>query len=252
MLFGVSGLASLLTHNPDRTLLLTLPAIAALAAFALPTLERSVSALIDWFTLLFFTGGAIAIWGVWLSLEIGIPAQPAMNVQRLVPGYVHEFQWISFLVALAASLVWIKLILWRIGRHPAVIWKSLVLPATGATLCWTLLMTLWLPILDRALSFKPWADAIAQTVPPATCIYSAGLDRSEIAGLSYHGAYQFHALTSSDQSTDCNWLFVRSQAGTAIEKVDISGWTFAIRSKRPSDKNEEVLIYKRNPSAVHE
>jgi hypothetical protein len=53
------GVAStLLTPSSDRSLLLGLPALAALAAFALPTLKRSVAALIDWFTLLFFTGCA--------------------------------------------------------------------------------------------------------------------------------------------------------------------------------------------------
>ena len=39
----------------DRALLLGLPAFATLAAFALPTLRRSVGAFIDWFTLLFFS-----------------------------------------------------------------------------------------------------------------------------------------------------------------------------------------------------
>src|SRR5690606_26002513 len=43
-----------LAEERDRALLSALPALAALAAFALPTLRRSVSALIDWFTLLFF------------------------------------------------------------------------------------------------------------------------------------------------------------------------------------------------------
>ena len=58
----------------DRALLLALPALATLAAFALPTLERSVSALIDWFTLLFFTGCAFIIWVVWIAMQTGVPA----------------------------------------------------------------------------------------------------------------------------------------------------------------------------------
>lgn len=44
---------SISSKNPERTLLLSLPSLACLAAFALPTLKRSFSALIDWFTLLF-------------------------------------------------------------------------------------------------------------------------------------------------------------------------------------------------------
>ena len=252
MLFSISAIASVLTHDPDRTLLLTLPAMAALAAFALPTLERSVSALIDWFTLLFFSGGAIAIWGVWMSMETGFPAQPALNVQRLVPGYVHQFETWGFLIALTASIIWISVVVWRIGRHPAVIWKSLVLPATGATVCWTLLMTLWLPILDRALGYKPWAEQLSSSISPSTCIYTSGLDRSEIAGLSYHGAFEFHSYSDTPHQSTCDWLFVRSHNGTALHKVDAPNWVFTEQSKRPSDKNEEILIYKRQMKSSDE
>lgn len=252
VLFSICAIASVLTHDPDRTLLLTLPTIAALAAFALPTLERSVSALIDWFTVLFFSGGAVAIWGVWISLETGIPAQPALNVQRLVPGYVHQFQMLGFFIALAATVIWIKLIVWRIGRHPAVIWKSLVLPATGATLCWVLLMTLWLPILDRALSYKPWAAQIAKSIPASSCIYAYGLDRSEIAGLTYHGSFDFRAYKEVENQFACDWLFIRSHDGVALQKVDVQKWTFMERSKRPSDKSEEILIYKHQVKSADE
>ena len=64
---------AVLSPNSDRALLLSLPALATLAAFALPTFERSVSALIDWFTLLFFSGCALIIWVVWISLMTGVP-----------------------------------------------------------------------------------------------------------------------------------------------------------------------------------
>ena len=59
MLMGPAAAAAVLSWNEERPLLLTLPHLAALAAFALPTLRRSVSALIDWFTLLFFSGCAL-------------------------------------------------------------------------------------------------------------------------------------------------------------------------------------------------
>jgi len=49
---GVTLVATLASAASDRTLMLGLPALATLAAFALPTLQRQVGALIDWFTLL--------------------------------------------------------------------------------------------------------------------------------------------------------------------------------------------------------
>ena len=48
------------------------------------------SALIDWFTLLFFSGCAIIIWVIWIAMQTGLPAKPAANVARLAPGFVPQ------------------------------------------------------------------------------------------------------------------------------------------------------------------
>ena len=246
-MFVVTLLASLLTSAPEKTLLLALPSLAALAAFALPTLSRSVAALIDWFTLLFFTGGAMIIWGVWISLQTGVPAQPAINVERLVPGFIHHFDGFSIAVALCVSAVWLKLVHWRIGRHPSAIWKSLVLPATGATLCWVLLMTLWLPILDRALSYRPWASKLVDMMSHPSCVYAVGLERNQLAGLSYHGNFQFKPLINDKLNNECSWLMTRQDSigQDLIQKT--KSWKISFRSKRPADKNEEVIIFQKTP-----
>ena len=91
--------ASAMTAASERTLLLALPALAAMAAFALPTLQRSVTALIDWFTLLFFTGCGVVIWVVWLAMQTGWPPQPAANVARLAPGFIPAFEYLPLALA---------------------------------------------------------------------------------------------------------------------------------------------------------
>ena len=251
-LFIASVIASLTTRDPDKTLLLSLPAIAALAAFALPTLGRSVAALIDWFTMLFFTWGAVMIWGVWLSLETGIPAQPAMNVSRLVPGYEHVSNPLYTGVALVVTSIWIRLVLWRIGKHPAAIWKSLVLPASGATLCWVLLTTLWLPILNRALSYEPWSKALLQEVNDANCVYAVDLQRSQLAGLSFHAHYTFKQLPVTGDASPCHWLFVGSAAYDEGKYIPPEPWVLFKRSKRPADKTEALVIFKLIDTNEHE
>lgn len=158
----VSVAATLSTQPADRALLLGLPAMAALAAFALPTLRRSVGALIDWFTLLFFTVSALAIWVIWIAMQTGVPAKPAANVAKLAPGFVPQFSALALVVALAATVGWCGLVWWRASRNRAPIWKSLVLPAGGAALGWVLLMTLWLPLLDYARSYTPRCAACWQ------------------------------------------------------------------------------------------
>ena len=140
LLFALLPVIACLSSLPaDRALLLGLPAIATLAAFALPTFRRSISALIDWFTLLFFTAGAIVIWVVWLAFQTGYPPKIAANIARLAPQFEASVSWPVVIVALLATAGWFVLVAWRTSRNRAAIWKSLVLPASGATLGWVLL-----------------------------------------------------------------------------------------------------------------
>lgn len=237
--------ATLTTASADRSLLLALPALAALAAFSLPTLGRSVAALIDWFTLLFFSSCALIIWVVWIAMQTGVPSQPAANVARLAPGFVHSFSVVPFLIAIAATLAWAWLVKWRVGRHRAAIWKSLVLPAGGAALSWLLLMTLWLPLLDFARSYAPLVRrtmVIMQQQP--RCAEALGLNRSQIAAFQFHGHLLLKPLGSP---LNCPWLIVDKDAMKTMPlAIDASLWTLHSNMRHPSDHNEDLLIFKRN------
>jgi 4-amino-4-deoxy-L-arabinose transferase-like glycosyltransferase len=238
--------ASVTSKNPERTLLLALPSLACLAAFALPTLKRSVSALIDWFTLLFFTGGAFIIWVVWLSLQTGWPAQPAINVSRLAPGYVSDFEWIHTGIAVLITGIWFKLMMWRLGRNPRFIWKSLILPATGALMCWVLLMTLWMPLLNFARSYKPLTLQVKALVKEAPCVFSLNLTRSQIAGLSFHGNLKIVDFESSKDPISCEWLIANPATLQLNTKtLDESSWMKIKVIRRPADKREDVVLYQR-------
>lgn len=236
--------ATLTTRSADRSLLLTLPALAALAAFALPTLGRSLSALVDWFTLLFFSGCAVVIWVVWISMQLGIPAQPAANVSRLAPGFVHTFSITTFLIAIAATLAWAWLVKWRAGRHRAAIWKSLVLPASGASLCWLLLMTLWLPLLDYARSYAPLVRRAVEATQPGGCVATHGMTRGQIAAFQFHGQLRVMAVKGSD----CPWLIVDKDAVSSLGQVTpLTQWTLMQTIRHPADRAEDILVYRRIP-----
>lgn len=239
----VAAGTTLLTHASDRSLLLALPALATLAAFALPTLERSVSALIDWFTLLFFTACAIIIWVIWLSMQTGVPRQPAANVAKLAPGFEPSFSAIAFAAALAATLAWVWLVKWRVGRHRAAIWKSLVLPAGGATLCWLLLTTLWLPLLDYARSYAPLVRRVASVTGPTDCLQIHGLNRAQIAAFEFHGK---SALRPAEKQARCPWLIVdANDRATLPQAVDTELWDLKATVRRPTDRSESILVYRR-------
>ena len=79
----------------DRALMLALPALAILAAFALPTLQRGAAAAIDWFSVFFFTIAVATGWLFYAAMQTGMPAKLAANVARLSPGYSRDFSLLA-------------------------------------------------------------------------------------------------------------------------------------------------------------
>jgi hypothetical protein len=241
---AISVATTILTQPSDRALLLGLPALAALAAFALPTLSRSVGALIDWFTLLFFTVSALAIWVIWIAMQTGVPAKPAANVAKLAPGFVPEFSMLAFATALAATAGWCALVWWRASRSRAPIWKSMVLPAGGAVLGWLLLLTLWLPLLDYARSYVPQIHAVKAALGTAPgCVQTVGLSRAQVAALQHHGQL---ALQRAGLQDECDWLIADIASWPASERmVNTSLWEPVATIPRPTDKNDHLLVFRR-------
>ena len=242
-----------MTRTEDQTLMLVLPPMATLAAFALPTFRRSFSAFIDWFTLIFFTGCAFIIWVIWIAMQTGWPPQPAANVARLAPGFVPSFSVLAFVFALMATAVWAWLVKWRVGIHRQAIWKSLVLPSGGAALCWLLLMSLWLPLLDFARSYVPWVQQIQQTMKAqggssSDCMMTYGLNVGQMTAFHYHGGFEIKPLDNAEspQNASCRWLMVDNDSRPELAQVaHIKEWRRIETIKRPANKNEDVTLYLR-------
>ena len=231
------------TGLSDRALMSALPALATLAAFALPTLRRSVGAFIDWFTLLFFSTGALAIWAVWVSMETGWPAQPALNVLRAAPDFVHRFSPLPFALAVLATLGWLALVRWRTGGHRLALWKSLVLPAAGACLCWLLLMTLWLPLLNYGRSYVPLVREVQAVIGEARCVQVAAMAPGQKVALRFHGGLQLRPF--SEPTPECPWL-IGDDSGELDQQrpaLAAKGWREVRRILRPTDDDETLVLF---------
>lgn len=238
---GVALGASIAMGGSDRALMLAVPALAVLAAFALPTLQRSTSAAIDWFSVFFFTACALVIWVIYASLQTGIPAKPAANVARLAPGFVPSFSALALVVAVAGTLAWLWLVQWRAGRNRHPLWKSLVLPAGGVALCWLLLMTLWLPLLDYARSYRPLTQQIVAHVPRDACVAAPDMPRAFLAALEYAGSFRVDAVTPAAMSP-CELLVQTQRPGVPDT---LAGWQLLARLPRPTDRDDITLVYRR-------
>jgi hypothetical protein len=239
----VAFLANVVMGGSDRALMLGLPGLAVLSAFALPTLKRSASAAIDWFSMCFFSAWMIFIWVIYIAMQTGQPAQPANNVVRLLPGYVPQFSALALVVALVGSLAWVAVVRWRTGRHREALWKSLVLPASGVAGVWLLSLTLWLPALDYARSPRPLITRLQALLPGDVCLAAPNMAPAAVAALETFGRWRVEASAQADNST-CPYLLRASR--DASQPPAVPGWLPVAQTQRPTDRDETTFIYKRS------
>lgn len=129
--------------------LLPIAPLALIAAFGLLSLPRPIVNLIDWFAVTLFTALGIFIWLYWSALNFGFPETLANRVPILAPGVKGNANVYEVLIGITATLAWISLVSWRVRRGNPRLWRPVVLSAGGLTLIWVLLMTLWIPAIDR-------------------------------------------------------------------------------------------------------
>jgi hypothetical protein len=239
---GVALAANVFMGGSDRALLLGLPALAVLAAFALPTFKRSVSAAIDWFSMCFFTLCALFIWAMYAAMQTGSPARWAGNVARLAPGFEPVFAPLPFLLAAAGTVAWVGMVRWRTGRQRHALWKSLVIPAGGVALCWLLLMTLWLPLLDYARSPRAVVERLRPLIGEASCVATPGFSPVLIAQFETFARLRVDARPEGAQAAHCPVLLVvsRHQAPPTPE-----GWSAVGSARRPTDRAEIFTVFRR-------
>ena len=243
LIVGVALASNLFMGGSDRALMLAVPGMAVLAAFALPTFKRSTTAAIDWFSMCFFTLCALVIWVIYIAMHTGVPAQPAANVAKLAPGFVAQWSWLALAWAAAGSAAWIWLVRWRTGRHREALWKSLVLPASGVALCWLLLMTLWLPLLDYARSNRPWLERLAVHLSAGQCVWAPNASAVTIAALSVSARYRVDASPDAPRDAACAQLLRVSRSGRL--PAPPPQWELIAEVRRPTDREEVTALYRR-------
>jgi len=119
-----------------------------------------------------------------------------------------------------------------------------VLPAGGVALCWLLLMTLWLPLLDYARSPRPWVQRVATLVPAKACIAAPGLAPATVAALEHLGHWTVDARPEALKGA-CRYAMqvARSRQLPAAP----AGWELVGKVQRPTDRGELTLVYRRRP-----
>lgn len=215
-----------------------LPPLVLLAAPATLSLRRGAANAFDWFGMMTFTLLAGLIWLGWLAMIAGVPSQVAKNLARLEPGFVAHFSIPAFAVSLGLTVAW----LWLIFKSPRAPQRGTVHWAAGVTFCWSLLMALWLPLIDYDRSYRTVSTALKGALPAAGgCIAGRGLGSTQRAAFHYFADVQT-LREGSHAAAQCRLFLIQGTARKETLPAG-TGWRKIWEGHRPSDRSERFRLY---------
>lgn len=228
------------SSNEIYTLPLLLP-LAALAGGSVETLKRGAAGALNWFGLILFGLIGLLIWLGWIAIITGWPAKLSERMHILSGLKVADFQWLSLAAAILVSLIWLVTINAKRSNRAAVTdW------AVGITMAWSLLMTLWLPLIDSAKSYGGVMLGIKQAMPAHhNCLNSRNLGDAPEALLHYYADLRAYPLELG-QRIDCDLYLIKDDKGTPKIRPG-SDWKLIWQGKRAAERHESFRLYRRLP-----
>ncbi|RMD01990.1 hypothetical protein EAY64_00880 [Aquitalea palustris] len=244
MFFGVVLIMLTLSERKsmDYAMPLLLP-LALLAAVELDNLRRGAAAFLNWFGLMTFGVFGLLIWAGWAAMNYGWPERLAGRAQYFSPYYVPHVSVLAAVFAVLATITWI----WAVTRSHLRGRQAITNWAAGLTLCWGLALSLWLPWLDAAKSYRPVVESMVRAMP------AAGLDKTQciatesqnmVARISWHYYAGIDLLAyPAGESSPCDYqLRMRSRSEGLAEP----GWTLLWQGSRPREKFELFGLFRRS------
>jgi 4-amino-4-deoxy-L-arabinose transferase-like glycosyltransferase len=228
----------------EHDLIILIPSLAIIAAFSLPILKRGLISFIDWFAMFSFTIIALAIWIIWLAKITGFPQSTAANLQRLLPGFQAQLDYLTFVIALIITGIWLAIVRWRTSRAPKEIWRCLIISASGTTLMWVLLMTLWLPTIDYAKTYRHVSERLEKIIANTPgCIDTSNLGSAQLASFSYFSKLQLRDDPSCNLMLTHSSLEAKAYASLNKKKIELL-W----EDRRAADRDERLRLYQVTPA----
>ncbi|HXN15767.1 MAG TPA: glycosyltransferase family 39 protein [Usitatibacter sp.] len=213
--------------------------LAILGVAELESLPRGAASALDWFGMTTFFFFAALLWVAWLAATTGSPQIAAAWLAREVPGYRYPFNFLAFALAALLTLIWLVVE----ARSLRSTRRALVNWAAGITMVWMLMMTLGLPLVDQARSYRAVAARLVQALPADFhCVAGKNLGDAQRALLDYFVGLRTVRLDSA-QAAGCNALLLQATP----ERVPPLGaeWSEIWRGSRPGDRNEIFILYRR-------
>ena len=188
-----------------------------------------------------FAAMALCVWLIW-AVGIGMGHSPDVAwVREYLPReFPFRFHAGYFLIAVFCTGLWA----WS--------WVSKALPVTplhrwvaGITMAWGVTMSLLLPWIDEAKSFRTPFSAMATLIPDDACVAARGLGEPQRGMLHYFGGIITDPVTDANDTT-CDYLLIQTNNARDKDPAPPQGWTQLWSGSRDGEENEHFTLYARD------
>lgn len=213
--------------------------LAILGVAELDSLPRGAASALDWFGMTTFLLLAAILWIGWGAALTGKPELAADWLRREVPGFTYRFRFLAFVPAALLTLVWlvVEARSLRSTRRAVVNWTA------GITMVWMLVMTLGVPLVDQARSYRDVSARMIRAIPgDFQCIARRNVGDAQRALLDYYIGMR-SIRDDQPASQRCRVLLVQASP-SRIPAIE-SPWSEIWRGSRPGDRNELFVLYRR-------
>lgn len=213
--------------------------LAILGVAEIETLPRGAASALDWFGMTTFFLFAALIWIGWVAALTGKPTFAVAWLSKEVPGFTYAFSFISFALAALLTLIWLVVVArsLRSTRRAIVNW------AAGITMVWMLVMTLGVPLVDQARSYRALASRIVAALPPDhVCVARRNVADAQRVLFDYFVGLRT-VREEFPRAKRCRALLIQA----TVQRLPLAEveWEEVWRGARPGDRNELFLLYRR-------
>ncbi len=216
--------------------------LTVLAAGSIEHLKRGMAAALNWFGVLLFGLIGSLIWLGWLAMMTGYPTKIKQRMAFLSGTEQLHFSWLALAMALIVTAIWLFVCIRARQTNKSTVSNW----AVGMTFGWSLLMTLWLPLLDSAKSYQLVFSSLNKALTKNDdCINSLHIERQQGLLVNYYTDIKLKPVENAQQA-GCDLLLVFDRKGGAPFQPD-AHWQNSWSGKRPADRKEGFRLFKRIP-----
>jgi 4-amino-4-deoxy-L-arabinose transferase-like glycosyltransferase len=212
--------------------------LTAMAGGSIETLKRGTAGALSWFGLILFGLISALIWLGWYAMLTGNPAKIKVRMMFLSGLEQLHFNLFAFIFAMLVTLIWL-FATFRTqysNRSSATNW------AIGMTCVWTLLMSLWLPLIDSARSYHDLFTSLKKALPTKyACVNTQGVGEAQRDLLHYYAnikSYNFE----TESSLNCDLYLIQDEKNR--DKIEPGAdWKLIWSGNRVTERRENFRLF---------